>query len=178
MGLLNAKPDGGVQQPQQSSDPILSQIEQGIEAKVPPEMKKAYMAVVVAGMKVMFDAKTSKFMEQRLSASDDIVTNVANGIADLIMLIYNESKRTMSIPAAMLAAITLMCKALDYAEKTMGVKVDQQMAAACTKATTTACMNKFGITQDKIDQAIAQQGGKTPLAQGQPMQAQPMTAGA
>ena len=171
MGLLNAKPEA--QKPQQSSDPIINQIEQGIEAKVPPEMKKAYMAVVVAGMKVMFDPKTSKFIAERLGASDDIVNNVATGIADLIMLIYNESKRTMSIPAAMLAAITLMCKALDYAEKTMGVKVDSQMAAACTKATTTACMNKFGITQDKIDQAIAQQGGNA-----QPAQAKPMTAGA
>lgn len=152
----SAKSEQGMQ------DPALKQIEQGIEAAVPKELKKAYMQVLVAGMKVMFSQNTSKFMEQRLANAQDPVQAVSTGIADLLMLIYNESKRTMSIPAAMLAAFSLMAQALDYAEKIGAIQVTPELIEQCTEATWQAATAKFGITKDKIDQVIAQsqQGGQ------------------
>ncbi len=105
------------EEPKDAQDPILKQIEDGIEAAVPKELKTAYLRVMAAGMKIMFSKETSKFMEERLENVDDVPKAVAEGIADLLLLVYNESKRTMSIPAAMLAAFSLMSQALDYAEK-------------------------------------------------------------
>lgn len=146
---------GGVGEP---DNPILKQIEDGIEASVPAELKKQYMTVVVAGMKVMYSKNTSKFLEQRLNESGDIVKAVSNGIADLLILIFNESGRKMSIPAAMLAAFTLMANALDFAEKAGKVEITPELVTQCTEATWQAATSRFGITKDKIDQVVAQSG--------------------
>lgn len=176
-GLLNANKMAAPAMPadnqsaeadQQLDSPILKQIEAGIEAKVPPELRKAYLQAVVAGMELMFNEKTSKFIDERLQESDDIVGNVSKGIADLMILLYNESKQTMEIPAAMLAALTLMCQALDYAEQKFGTKITSEIAAACAKATTLATMQKFGITPDKLQQAAVERDqGQSPTGEEQ-----------
>jgi len=144
-------------------DPILKQIEQGIEQSVPPEMQDTFQAAMVSGMTIMFSKETSNLMTDQLNASGDIVKNVSEGIAGLIVMIYNEGKLTeQQIPALAMAAVPLMCQALDYAEKANGIDVTPELAAQCTKATTAAVMQKFGISQDQVDQVIAtgqQQGG-------------------
>jgi hypothetical protein len=150
-----AQPGGDLQ------DPILKQIEKGIEAAVPKELKSAYLRIITSGMKIMFSKETSKFMDERLEKSGDIVQAVSEGIADMLVLIYNESKRTMSIPAAMLAAFTLMAQALDFAEKTGKAEVTPELIDQCTEATWQAVTAKFGISKEQVDQVIAQsQGGQ------------------
>lgn len=177
-GLLNSSPAGqaapqGNAAPassapdQQIDDPLLQQIEQGIEQQVPPEMKQMYESIVLAGMKVMFSKDTASLMDQQLDASGDMVANIADGISMLIMIVFNEAQQPPEqfIPAAGLASITLMCHALDYAEQTRGLKVDEQFVADCTKATTMKVLERFGITQDQVGQVIAagqQQGGAQP----------------
>lgn len=148
-------------------DPILQRIERGIEAKVPPDMKQAYLAVIVAGMRVMYSEETAHMMDDQLQASDDLVTNVSEGIAKLMMMLHSESKGKMSIPAAALASISLMAQALDYAEKKFGIEVTPEIAAAATKATTTAVLKVFGIDQADVEKQIAAKSGGAPQP-GQP----------
>ncbi len=152
------------------NDPMLKQIEDGIEQAVPPEMKSMYQSIVVAGMNVMFSKETSNLMDQQLAVSDDVVANVSDGIAKLMMIIYNEAKQPADkfVPAAGLASLTLMCQFLDYAEQAKGVKLDETMIADCTKATTQKVLEKFGIKQDQVNQVIAagQQGGAAQPQQG------------
>jgi hypothetical protein len=149
-------------------DPVLKQIEQGIEQSVPAEHRKMYDSIVVAGMNVMFSKETSQMMDQQLAAQGDPVTNVADGIAKLIVIVFNESKQQPDqfAPAAGLASITLMCQALDYAEQAKGIEVTPELAAQCTKLTVTKVMEKFGISQQQLDQVVAigqqQQGGAQP----------------
>lgn len=151
-------------------DPILQQIEQGVEDSVPPEMKATYQGAMVAGMTIMFSKETSNLLTEQLARGGDIVQNVAEGIAGLIALVYNEGKLTeKDIPALCMAAIPLMCQALDYASATGAVEVTEELVAECTKATTMATMEKFGITRDQVGQVIAagqQQGGAAPPPQG------------
>lgn len=159
MAGLISTPQSAAQQPEPQtenkiSDPILQKIQKQIEAKVPPDLKKDYLAVVVAGMKVMFSPETSNLLMDRLKASDDVVKNVSSGIADLLALLYQESGQKMSVPAAMFAAIVLMCQALDVAEKTMGIQITPDMAAACAEATAKASMAKFGIDDQKVQQTL------------------------
>lgn len=161
------------------NDPVLKQIEQGIEDSVPPELKEKYQTIVVAGMNVLFSKETSQLMDQQLDASDDVVANVSEGIAKLMVILYNESKQQMDIPAGMLAAITLMCQGLEYWEQAKGGEVTPELAAECTKATTMATLKKFGITEDQVSQVIAagqqQQGAAAPT--GAPAAAQPQMGG-
>lgn len=166
-----------VQAPQ---DPILAQVEQEIEEQVPPDLRQGYDAIILSGMDVMFNPKTADLMNQQLSQSDDIVNNVAEGIAKLMVILYNESKGAFSIPAAGLASISLMTQALDYWEKTGGGQVTEDMVAQATKATMMQVLEKFGITGDQLQQVMAagqqaQAGG----AGAEPAQggAQPQTMG-
>lgn len=184
-GLLNPNPqasaqptqsqDGAVSQDMQGSseslnDPILKQIEQGIEEKIPPEMKDKYLAIVVSGMQIMFSKETSALLDKTLDMQGDMVSNLSQGIAKLMVLIYNESKKGspqgdensgMDVRMAVPAAISLLCQALDYAEHAKGVKVTPEMAAAATKQTMLATLKMFGISSDQISKTIqaGQQGG-------------------
>jgi hypothetical protein len=137
------------------SDPILQKIVAGVRAKIPDQLKTPYMQVLVAGKKVMFSPQTSRMMMQRLNAPGSLIHNVASGIADLMTVIYKESNRQMSLPAAMLACIELMCEALDVAEKTTGVQMTTAIAAACAHATSMAVLQKFGIGPGAIEQSVA-----------------------
>lgn len=147
-----APQQGGVQPPE---DPILAQVERGIEEQVPADLRQGYDAIVLSGMDMMFNPKTADLMNQQLAQSDDIVNNVAEGIAKLMVILYNESKGAFSIPAAGMASITLMAQALDYWEKTGGGEITEDMVAQATKATMMQVLEKFGITGDQLQQVMA-----------------------
>jgi len=165
------------------NDPVLKQIEQGIEDQVPADMKDAYLSIVVSGMQVMFSKETSKLMDQTLAMPGDPVTNIAQGVSKLMILVYNESKNGggegMDVRMAVPAAITLLCQALDYWEATKGGEVTPEIAAEATKQTMTATLKAFGIGEDKIAQTIAagQQQGDAQAQGAAPAGAapQPMT---
>lgn len=180
-GLLNAQQqqpeavpqDQGAPQQggsgQEVNDPILKQIESNIDQQVPPQYKQMYESIVLAGMEVMFSKDTSQLLEQALNQPGNIVDNVSTGIAQLIMVVFNQAKQDPNqfIPAAGLASITLMAHALDYWEGTGGGQVTDQLVADCTKATTAKVLKNFGISQDQVDQTVAagqQQGGAQPQA--------------
>ena len=155
------------------SNPLLSKVEQGIEGQIKPDMKNAFDRIVVAGMKVMFDEQTHNMMVEQLNA-DDIVGSVAEGITKLMGILYKESKEKMPIPAAIPASIVLMTKALDFAERTMGVQLTPDLVAEVTQATTESVLQAFGITKEMVAQIVQQsQQGKGP---GQ-SQAQPQPKG-
>ena len=141
---------------------ILTKIEQGVEGQVKPDTKNAFDRIVVAGMKVMFDESTHKMMTEQLNP-DDIVGSVPKGIATLMKILYMESKQKMPIPAAIPASIVLMTKALDFAERTMGVQLTPDLVAEVTQATGEAVLTAFGITKEMVEQVVQQsQQGKGP----------------
>jgi hypothetical protein len=162
-------------------DPILKQIEDGIEAKVKPELKQLYQSIVTAAMSIMFGKETHALMQKRLASDPDITKAVSSAVADLIAGIYNKigarlppDDKQKFLPAAALASVTLMCQMLDYAEKTGGAQVSEDMAGKCAQMTTSAVLQKFGVGPDKVQKAVqmaqAQQagapGGAAPPAQG------------
>src|SRR4030067_1101253 len=151
--------------PAKQLNPLLAKTEQGIEATIPPEMKGAYERIVIAGLKVMFDEKTHKMMLDQLKSSDDIVKNVAEGIAGLMAILYRESKEKMPIPAAIPASFVLMTKALDFAERTMGVEITPDFLAQATQATAEAVLEKLGISKEMVAEAVqGSQNGEGPGA--------------
>lgn len=140
-------------------DPILKRIETGIEQTVPPEHKKMYDSIVVAGMNVMFSKETSNLMEQQLDESDDVVENVSSGVAKLIMIVFSESKQKADdfAPAAVFAAISLLCQALEYWEKSRNGVVTEEIAATATKQVQLKVLQGFGITEEQVNK-VAQAG--------------------
>lgn len=145
-------------------DPLLKQAEQALEASVPQEHRNMYESIVVAGMNVMFSKETAKLMDQQLDQGGDLAASVADGVAKLVMIVFNESGQAADAfaPAAVLAAVTLMCQALDYAEQTRGAQVTEDVVAQCTKQTQMKVLRSFGISEDQVNQVASagqQQGG-------------------
>lgn len=137
-----------------SSDPILKQIQDGIDAKVSPNLKRDYLAVVVAGMKVITDPKSSQRIVQKLRTTQNLPQDVAQGTANIMALVANSSNGNINVPAAMPASIVIMCQILDLAEKTAGLKLTPDIAAQCTKATADAVLEKFGADDQKVNAVV------------------------
>lgn len=144
------------------SDPILQKIQSGIDSKVTPQLKKQYLAITVAGMKVILSPQFNQRILQKLKTSQNLIADVSAGVANIIATIYNEVGKNMApqdkqifVAASGPASTALMCQLLDIAEKAVGAKVDAGMAAQCAQATVMATMQKFGIDQAKMQQAVA-----------------------
>jgi hypothetical protein len=151
-------------------NPLLQQVESGIEAKVSPQTKQMYLSIVVATMKLAFDAKTHPLLIKGLKSSPDMTKNIALICAGMIGMVYKESKQKPEafVPGAVLAAMTLMCQILQFAEQSRMIEITPEVVADCTAATTEAVLAKFGIDKGKVKQAVdagkAKQQG--PQAQG------------
>ena len=167
-GAANSPVSQGAKQQSKIANPELQSIEDGIEAKVPPELKNKYNSIVVAGMRIMFDKSTSKYLEDHLASSQDVVKTISTDIPKLLLLIYRESKidrsndenqKVQFIGAAMLAGRTLMCQALDYAEKTGRVQVTTEIIDQCTAALSVSMPAAFGITKEMMAKQVGVQGG-------------------
>ena len=144
---------------------MLEQARQGFIDDVPPEKKQEYDSFVTAGMRVMLDPKTSKFMSDRLARSNgDIVAAVSTGMADLMVMLYHQSKQALTADMAIRVAFNLMTHALEIAEQSGDAQISKEVLEQCTQSTASAVAQKFGITKEQIDEAIAkaEQGGDQP----------------
>lgn len=158
------------------SNPVLAQIVAGVEAKVSPQLKKQYIAITTASMKMMADPRASAGIIHRLERTPDVLKNVADGVSNFLGQLYLESGKRMSLPAAMPASIYIACHVMDIAEAKGMIKITPDNAADCIHATTDATMKVFGISDEQVHQAVSAGHQAAQKQQGQP--AQPMQAGA
>lgn len=138
------------------TDALLQKAIAGIEAKLSPSDMQAYQRVVLAGLKVMFDPSTHNLMLKSLQTSKDPATAIGVSISALVQGLYRESKNSMPINIAMMAAITLMAHEMDYMEKTMGLQVSADLIANASQATLLHTMERFGISKQKMLAAMQQ----------------------
>jgi hypothetical protein len=135
--------------------PILEQVEAGIEAKVPPKMMDAYKRIVAAGMKLAFDSKTNASMMKGLEGSQKPIEDIAVGTVGLILLMYDQSKKTMPLDAAIPAGMCLVLHGLDFANRAMGVNITNAEVDQATEIFTSTILPKFGITPEVLQKHIA-----------------------
>ena len=136
--------------------PLLQQAEAKVEAGIKPQFKEAYQRIVIAGMKVAFDPSTHGSIVDGLRQSKNPIHDVAVGTVGMLILLSQQSKGTMPVPAMVPAGMTLLINGLDYLEKTNVLKVDANMLGDATNIYITTLMPKIGITPQKMQQ-IAQQ---------------------
>lgn len=164
-------------------NPQLQKIKDQITAKVPAEKKEAYQRIYLAGMKVMFDAQTHKLMLQALNKPGELSENIGEGIGQLLGTLYQESRKTMPIDVAMLAAIDLMCEALDFIEQTGKAEITNDLIAQSAQAVLAHTAQIFGITPQMMADVVrkaqaGQQPGQQPEPAGLINQGVPQTNGA
>jgi hypothetical protein len=133
-------------------------------------LRVAVQKIYLAGMKVMYSSDTHQLVLKQLNNSLDPGTSVGKGVAALITLLFQQSKGTMPIPAVPLAAVLLVCEALDFMEKGGLAKVTPQIIDTAVQTVISMLMQKVGLTPQKMMQIAAQarNGGVPQQPQPQP----------
>lgn len=149
-----------------TTNPLLQKTEQAVLAKVQPNLQMALQRTVSAGLHIMYGSK-GNILAQQLSKTPDYAHNVGEGAAKLVGILFHQSKNTMPMNVAVPAATIFMCEGLDFLEKAGRVQVTPELLAETTQDMGASVLQLFGVTQDKMQQMIAQKA-----AQGSPGQAQ------
>jgi hypothetical protein len=132
-------------------NPILQQTIDAITAKInPPNLTPVVQKVVAAGQKVIYSPETQKLLIAQMTGGGDQAENVGSGIAKLMGILMNQSHNTIPMQAAVPAATILMCDGLDFLEQAGDVQVTPDFLAQCTKDMSSALLQVFGVSPEKI----------------------------
>ena len=101
---------------------LLQVAELKIERNLTPQNRANYMKVVVAGMNVLLRGGPKSILA-KLKGRQDPVSDCAIGAVNLVLILRKESKGVMPLKAMIPAGMTLMLKALDFANSLGQVKI-------------------------------------------------------
>lgn len=151
-----AKPVGAENPGSTLKNQILNQIEAGVEENIRPDDMRTYRAIMIAAMKLAFDEKTHPMLIKGLQSSPDVPKNISLICAGMLGMVWEQSKTDPNVflPAAMPAAITLMCNIMEFAEQSGMVQVTPEVVSKCASNTTKAVLTKFGIDDAKVKEAV------------------------
>lgn len=138
-------------------NPLLKQAQAKIESGV--QDRDAYNRIVQAGTKVIYDKATFSELSKSIRQAQDPVTEIAEGMIGILGILYKQSRKTMPIPAMVMAGMSILLDALDFAEQAGLVKIDKAQLNKATTHYLNSLLPKFGLTPDKIDAMLGQLGG-------------------
>jgi hypothetical protein len=133
-----------------SANPLLVKTEEQIEAKVPPELQDAYQRIILAGDKVLYSEKTRELVISELHGQGDPATVVGQAVAKLYGILSTQAHGTMPVKAAIPAITSLLCEALDLAEKAKFLTVSPEILADAMHALSSGLMQLMGVDQNKL----------------------------
>ena len=151
----------------QTKNPMLAQIEQQTEAKVPADLKPTFERIVAAGQKVMYSPQTHKMMTDQM-AQGEPAHAAGEGIAKLFGILMHESKGTLNMKAAIPAMTSLLCEALDFMEQAGKVQITPDVIAKATQEMASSIMQMLGVTPEKLQGMMGK--GQTAQPAQQPSQ--------
>lgn len=150
-GLINsAAPNGS--RTTELSNPLLQQAEDKVESQLTDENKQNYMKIVVAGMSALLNGGPNGIMAS-LKQSKDPISDCAKGAVSLCLILRKQAHGIMPLKAMVPAAMTLMLKALDFADRSGVAKVGQPDLVRATHIFTDTVFASFGITKQGLANA-------------------------
>jgi hypothetical protein len=125
--------------------------------QLPPELQDAYTRVVAAGMKVMFSKETHDAMLQQLAAPGDTATKLGQGVAKVVIFLFNESNGTMPQEVIVPAAMILLIKAAEFINQSGKGKVSDEEIGQAMEILIDSLFEGFGEDRAQLDAAMAQE---------------------
>lgn len=135
---------------------------QEIAKKLDPAKVKQLDRIVAAGMKVMFGRDTHTLFLDEMAKEGDFGEKMGDGVARLVVLLFQSSKGTMPKDLIVPAASILVAKANEYLERT-GEAVQEDDYVQAIKIVTKKIMMAFGASEEHFQSQQPQQ----PMAQAQ-----------
>lgn len=127
-------------------NPLLQQAEEKVESGLLPETRANYDKIVVAGMHVALENGPQGIMAS-LAKSKDPVADAAMGAVSLVVILRRQAHGVMPLKAMVPAAMTLLLKALDFADRSKIVAVGQPELVRATHIFGDTMLARMGITK-------------------------------
>lgn len=131
---------------------LLQQAEDKVETGLTADNRVNYNKIVVAGMHVALDKGPEGIMAS-LGKSKDPIADAAKGAISLVLILRKQAKGVMPLKAMVPAAMTLMLKALDFADRSKIVPVGEAELVRATHIFTDTIFARFGITKQGLANA-------------------------
>lgn len=158
MEMQTTEQPAGVRPSGQAVNKMLLDIEANIESKVSKENKERYHKTVLAADTMLFDPKTHANMQlvKNPESRTKPVETISEGVAGLMWLLYQQSKRSMPAEVLIYSGTTTICHVLDYAERGLKLDITPQIISDTVRRCSEKLFEKMGITPDQLKTAIAQ----------------------
>lgn len=140
------------------SNPLLQQAEDKVESGMDPETTQNYYKIVTAGMAAALDKGPESILAS-LRKSPDPISDAAKGAVALVLVLRKEAKGVMPVKALVPAAMTLMLKALDFADRSGIARVGQPELVRATHIFTDQIFARFGISKQGLQNAATKVHG-------------------
>jgi hypothetical protein len=115
--------------------------------------------IVLAGRKVMFAKQSHKMFLEQLDGPGDIAQKLGQGVAGLMGLLWQESRRSLPPQLLIPSGMVLVAVAADFLRKG-GMEVTDEDVAGGIEALVTALLQAGGVDPEKVAQ-IGERGGKS-----------------
>lgn len=142
------------------SNPLLQQAETQMETGLSPDTAAAYEKIVVAGMHAALGpGPNGESILSSLRNSPDPIADAAKGAVSLVLILRKEAKGIMPLKAMVPAAMTLMLKALDFADRSGIAQVGNNELVRATHIFTDFLFARLGITKQGLQNAANRVNG-------------------
>jgi hypothetical protein len=128
------------------------------QMQLPEELREAYVRVVEAGMKVMFDPSMRERTLEFMEGPGEPAEKMGEGVAAVMTLLFKESNETMPPQVIIPAGIELLMHAADVARKG-GMPIDQDTIAEAIGTMVEAIFRQFGTSLEEVG-GMMQQGAQ------------------
>jgi len=130
---------------------------QEITKKLDPAKVKQLDRIVAAGMNVMFGKDTHTLFLDEMAKEGDFGEKMGDGVARLMVLLFQNSKGTMPKDLIIPAGSILVSKANEYLERT-GENVQEDDYIQALKIVSKKVMMAFGASEEHFQPQQAQGG--------------------
>lgn len=128
---------------------------------IPPNLKNAFDRVTTAGMKVLYDPESQAEIKQHLAGPGDMGTKLGEGIATIMLHMFQQSNATMPPNVMIPAGIFLVVDAADFLEKSGKYDISDADTGNAIQLMIQNLMKAFNINKDNAPQLASQLNGQS-----------------
>ncbi len=137
-----------------TSNKMLSQAEEQIQAKVPAKSQSDLARVVNAGLTIMYSSKLRDKRNERIAQTTDPAKDAGEGAARLLVNLYQQSNKTMPVDIAIPASMIFAFEYLDLLAQAGKAEITPDLLAKTTMSTANSALEALGIKKDILSNMI------------------------
>lgn len=129
-------------------------IKEQVVESIPKQYQEAFARVVKAGNKVMYSEQTHDLMMEQLSQDGDPSQVIGEGIAGMMLLLYQKSNQSMPTEVIVPAGVYLLADGVEFLEVILEEPFPPETTASAVEVMLSVLMEKFGIDKEKFNMAM------------------------